>query len=58
MSGKFFTEWGGAGRDCQRGCSCPIPGSVYGQVGWDPWQSDLIVDLVAGNPVCSRRSGI
>jgi len=27
----------------QRGCGCPIPGGVYGQAGWSPEQSDLVV---------------
>ena len=38
----------------KRDCGCPIPGGVQGQVGWGPGQSDLVPDLVVGNPVCSR----
>ena len=33
-----------------RGCWCPIPGDVQGQVGWKPGQPDLLLDLAAGNP--------
>jgi len=36
----------------QRGGGCPIPGGVQGQNIWDPEQSDLILDLVVGNPDC------
>lgn len=27
---------------CQRNCGCLISGSVQGQVGWGPGQSDLV----------------
>jgi len=30
------------------------PGGVEGQVGWGPGQSNLVPDLVAGSPACSR----
>ena len=36
----------------QRGCGCPVPGGVQGQVGWGPAQSDLILDLAAGSLAC------
>jgi len=26
----------------QRGCGCPIPGGVQGQVGWGPGQPGLV----------------
>ena len=41
----------------QSGCGCPISGSVQDQVGWGPGQSDLVLDLVAGIPACSREVG-
>ena len=25
-----------------RGCKCPIPDSIQGQIGWDPGQPDLV----------------
>lgn len=34
----------------QGGYGYPIPGAVYGQVGWGPGQSYLVSDLAAGNP--------
>lgn len=34
----------------QRGCRCPIPGEMPGEVGWDPRQPDLL----AGHPAHSR----
>jgi len=37
----------------QRGCGCPLPGGVKGQVGWGPGQYDLVLDLVAVNPTCA-----
>jgi len=38
-------------RAAQRGCGCPIPGGVQGQVGWGPGQSSL-VNGEAGGPAC------
>ena len=32
----------------QRGCGCPIPGGVQGQVGWDPGQPGLVNGEVGG----------
>ena len=29
----------------QRGCRCPIPGGVQGQVEWDPGQAVLDMDV-------------
>jgi len=40
-----------------RGCGCPIPGGVQGQVGWGPGQPDLVSDVEVGGPACSRRVG-
>ena len=54
--GKFFTVSGELLKQvAQRGCGCPIPGGV--QVHWGAEQSDLVLDLAAGNPACSRRVG-
>jgi len=41
----------------QRGCGCPIPGGVQGQVEWDPEQPDLALDLVVKNPAYGRWIG-
>ena len=32
----------------QRGCGCPIPGGVQGQVGWGPGQPGLVNGEVGG----------
>ena len=29
-------------RAAQRGCGCPVPGGVQGQVGWGPGQPGLV----------------
>ena len=41
----------------QRGCGCPAPGGVQGQAGWDPGQSDLVLDLAVGSPACGMGVG-
>ena len=38
----------------QRGCGCPIPGGVQGQVGWGPGQPSPVLDLEVGGPACGR----
>ena len=30
----------------QRGCGCPVPGGVQGQVGWGPGQPGLVLNVV------------
>ena len=40
-----------------RGCGCPVPGGVQGQVGWVPWQPGLVLELEVGGPACGRRAG-
>ena len=32
----------------QRGCGCPIPGGVQGQVGWGPGQPGLVLNVEVG----------
>ena len=39
----------------QRGCGCPIPGGVQGQVGWGPGQPGLVLDMEVGSPACNRE---
>jgi len=41
----------------QRGCGCPIPGGVQGQVGWGPGQPGLVLDMEFGGPACGRCVG-
>jgi len=50
-------EWWGAGTAAQRGCGCPIPGGVQGQVGWGPGQPGLVLNAEVGSPACSRGVG-
>ena len=38
----------------QRGCGCPVPGGVQGQVGWGPGQPVLVLNGEVGGPTCSR----
>jgi len=42
---------------CERGCGCPIPRGVQGQVGWGPGQIDLGHDLAVSNPDCGMKVG-
>jgi len=39
-------------RAAQRGCGCPVPGGVQGQVGWGPGQPGLVLDMAVGSPAC------
>ena len=41
----------------QRGCGCPIPGGVQGQVGWGPGQPGLVLNVEVGGPACGGRVG-
>ena len=41
----------------QRGCGCPIPGGVQGQVGWDPGQPGLVLNVEVGGPACGGMNG-
>lgn len=38
-------------------CEYLILGGIQGQVGWSPGQSDVVPDLLAGNPAHGSRSG-
>ena len=38
----------------QRGCGCPIPGGVQGQVGWGPGKPGLVSDTEVGGPAFGR----
>ena len=40
-----------------RGCGCPIPGDVQGQVGWGPGQPDLVLNVEVGGPACGGMNG-
>ena len=41
----------------QRGCGCPIPGGVQGQVRWGPGQPGLVLNVEIGGHACSRGVG-
>ena len=41
----------------QRGCGCPVPGDVQGQVGWGPGQPGLVLNVEVGSPACGRGLG-
>ena len=38
----------------QRGCGCPVPGGVQGQVRWGPGQPGLVLDMEVGLPAAGR----
>jgi len=44
-------------QSAQRGCACPIPEDVQGQVGWGPVQPGLVLNVKVGGPACGRGSG-
>jgi len=39
----------------QRGCGCPVPGSVQGQVGWGSGQPSLVLHMKGGGPDCGKE---
>ena len=39
----------------QRGCGCPVPGGVQGQVGWGLGQPGLVLNGEIGGPACGRQ---
>ena len=41
----------------QRGCGCPVPGGVQGQVGRGPGQPGRVLDMEVGGSVCGRGVG-
>ena len=41
----------------QRGCGCPIPEDVQGQVGWGLGQPGLLLNVEVGGSACSRWVG-
>ena len=38
----------------QRGCGCPVPGGVQGQVRWSLGQPGLVLDMEVGLPAAGR----
>jgi len=42
----------------QRGCGCPIPGGVKGQLGWGSGQPGLVLNLEVGGPACGGGDGV
>ena len=41
----------------QRGCGCPVPGGVQGQVEWGLGQPGLVLNVEAGGPACGVGVG-
>ena len=41
----------------QRGCGCPVPGGVEGQVGWGAGQPGLVLNMEVGDPACGGGVG-
>ena len=39
----------------QRGCGCPVPGGVQGQVGCGPGQPALVLNVEVDGPACVSR---
>lgn len=65
----FFSPWKVSGevlfyesgevlaQAAQRGCGCPIPGGVQGQVGWGPGQPGLALNVEVSGPACGKGAG-
>jgi len=45
-------------RAAHRGCGCPIPGGVQGQVGWGRGWPGLILNVEVGSSACGGGLGI
>ena len=41
----------------QRGCGCPVPGGVQGQVAWGPGQPGLVLNGEVGDSACGGVVG-
>jgi len=54
---SLLREWWVAGTAAQRGCGCPVPGGVQGQIGWCPGQPGLVLDMEDGGPAWGRGVG-
>jgi len=39
----------------QRGCGCPVPEGIQGQVVWNPGQPGLVLNVEVGGPACGGR---
>ena len=44
-------------QDAHRGCGCPVPGGVQGQVGWIPGQPSLVLNVEVDGPACGGGVG-
>lgn len=47
-------EWRDAGMGYPERLRMPLPWRCLGQVGWGPDQSDLVLNLAAGNSACAE----
>ena len=55
VGGKFLTVRKNGevlAQAARRGCGCPVPAGVQGQVGWGPGQPGLVLDVEVGGPAC------
>ena len=58
VRGEFFTMRVVRCRNrLPRGCGCPVLGGVQGQVGWDPGQPGLVLNVEVGGPACGSGVG-
>jgi len=59
VRGKFFHRESGEVLEqaAQRDRGCSIPQGVQGQVGWDPGQPGLVLNLAVSNPACGMGIG-
>ena len=59
ISGESSLPEGGEALEqaAQRGCGCPVPGGVQGQVGWNPGQPGLALNMEIGSPACGGGVG-
>ena len=44
-------------QSAQRGCGCPVPEGVQGQVGSGPGHPGLVLNMQVGGPSCGRGIG-
>ena len=52
---KYFGVYLVLKQAAKRGCGCPIPGGIQGQVGWGPGQPGLVLNVEVGGPVCGGQ---
>jgi len=53
----IFDESLDSSQAAQEGCGCSLPGGIQDEVGWNPGQPGLVLDLEVGGPACGRGVG-